>query len=367
MKSDDLYIGLMSGTSLDAIDAVLINFSQNIRIIDTLNLDLPITLQQEIKDLNSKQDNELERSLLLSKKLAYLFSDAVIALLKKNNIKANQIIAIGSHGQTLRHSPNGKLGYSLQVGDPSTIAELTDITVVADFRNRDIAAGGQGAPLVPAFHQAAFGANNENRALINIGGMANISLLYKDGTVKGFDTGPGNVLMNHWAQQHLNIHFDNGGEWAKGGVVDDALLTAMMDEPYFQLPPPKSTGREIFDSHWLEQFELNNRNAQSIQATLLELTACTIINAIPKDIDKLYVCGGGAHNTYLMQRLSELSNKRCVSSSSEIGIDPDWVEATAFAWLAKQTINHASGNLPSVTGAQGLRILGGIYPKTLEG
>lgn len=364
MENLALYIGLMSGTSLDAVDAILMDLSDGISVVETLATELPDALRQEIRALNSTQDNELTRSLVLGKQLAILFSDAVLALLNKADIEADRITAIGSHGQTLRHAPGGDFGYSLQIGDPSTIAERTGITVVADFRNRDIAAGGQGAPLVPAFHQAVFSSPTENRAIINIGGMANISIFLTDGSTQGFDTGPGNVLINHWIQQQTGKAYDQDGAWAKSGKIDQTLLEEMLNEPYFRLRPPKSTGRELFDAHWLAQFRLGHLKAEDIQATLTELTATTITQALPDNIEKLFICGGGAYNHYLMQRLAQISGKP-VASTAELGIAPEWVEAAAFAWLAKQTFNHAAGNLPAATGATGIRILGGIYAGSL--
>ncbi len=360
MGKDALYVGLMSGTSLDAIDAILMDFSESIRTIKTKSIALPNTLKNEIAALNSPQDNELTRSLILGKEMAHLLSGAVIELLKEANIDNTQIIAIGSHGQTLRHAPNGELGYSLQIGDPSTIAENTGITVVADFRNRDIAAGGQGAPLVPAFHQVAFSSTDENRAIINIGGMANVSLFLGNETIQGFDTGPGNVLMNYWAQKHINKPYDQNGDWAKSGKSDTALLSKMLAEPYFSIAPPKSTGRELFDAHWLNQFNVQNTKPENIQATLLELTAISIVNALPPTIEKLFICGGGAFNMQLMERIRIISGKPTATTTA-LGIDPEWVEAAAFAWLAKQTMNYAAGNLPTATGAKGFRVLGGIY------
>ena len=360
MPTRELYIGLMSGTSLDAIDAVIIELSEHPHIIDSFSSPIPEDIHLEILALNSIQPNELNRSLVLGKKLAILFSETIKALLAKNKLSPEQIKAIGSHGQTLRHSPDGSHGYSLQIGDPSTLAELTNITVVADFRNRDIAAGGQGAPLVPAFHQAVFHSPTEDRAIINIGGMANISIFTKNDAILGFDTGPGNVLMDHWVRLHKKQPYDSEGDWARSGKVLNTLLDKMLDDEFFQLPPPKSTGREKFNALWLEQFNINDFSPEDIQATLLELTANSIVNALPEDIEQLFICGGGAKNTLLMERLQTLS-KKPVNTTEILGIHPEWVEAAAFAWLAKQTISHIPGNLPEATGAKGPRILGGIY------
>lgn len=351
----------MSGTSLDGIDAILVDFSRHPHIIETHSAELPDALREEIHALNSLQPNELGRSLVLGKQLAHLFGKAAKQLLDKTGIPPKAVTAIGSHGQTLRHAPDGPHGFSLQVGDPSTIAELTGITVVADFRNRDIAAGGQGAPLVPAFHQAVFSHIGINRAIINIGGMANASVFRGHDIVHGFDTGPGNVLMNHWTQQHTGNSYDANGEWARSGQVNRQLLDRLLQDPYFRQAPPKSTGREHFDMHWLESFHPQTLAPADVQATLLELTARSIVDALPNDMDEMFICGGGARNLYLMERLASLSGIT-VASTDVLGIAPEWVEAAAFAWLARQCINHACGNLPEATGAEGARILGGIYP-----
>lgn len=362
MDNPALYIGLMSGTSLDAIDAVLIDFTNSPRIAGTLELAMPANIREEIRSLNTPCTNDLARSLVLDKKLAGLFSQAVLQLLAQASTPARMVAAIGSHGQTLRHAPDGDNGYSLQAGDPNLIAERTGITVVADFRMRDIAAGGQGAPLVPAFHQAVFSCPGENRVIINIGGMANISLLYADGRTGGFDTGPGNVLMDHWCEKNRGDPFDRDGEWAKSGVLNTHLLAQMLEEPFFRKPPPKSTGRDRFDAHWLEQFNLPGIPPEDVQATLLELTAQSICDAIPDEMNKLYLCGGGANNRQLASRVAAISGKP-VESTQALGIPAKWVEAAAFAWLAKQAMNNQPGNLPEVTGARGKRVLGGIYQK----
>ncbi len=360
MDKQALYIGLMSGTSLDAIDAALVDFTNGIQLIDNIELDIPTDIRSEIIALNSPCSNELARSLVLDKKMAELFSEAVKQLLSKSGYTHNQIIAIGSHGQTLRHAPDNNYGYSLQVGDPNIISEQTGITVVSDFRSRDIAAGGQGAPLVPAFHKTAFVSSEENRAIINIGGMANISLLFSSDKNSGFDTGPGNILMDYWCQKITGQKFDENGAWAKTGQVNIPLLEQMFLEPYFKKAPPKSTGRELFDAHWLEQFTLSEISPEDVQATLLELTSQSICDNIPSTTDAIYLCGGGAFNEKLVQRITKLSNK-ATSTTEKLGISPEWVEAATFAWLAKQTINHQTGNAPEATGAKGKRILGGVY------
>ncbi len=363
MGEQALYIGLMSGTSLDAIDAVIANFSNGVELIENIELEMPADIRDEIRALSNPCSNELARSLVLDKKMAILFSEAVIQLLKKSGISADRITAIGSHGQTLRHAPEGEYGYSLQVGDPNTISEKTGIDVVADFRRRDIAASGQGAPLVPAFHQAIFSSHDENRAIINIGGMANISLLFNSSQSSGFDTGPGNVLMDYWCMHNTGNLHDKNGEWAASGQINNQLLKEMLSEAFFQKPPPKSTGRELFDTHWLEQFNISKIQPEDVQATLLELTTQSICDNIPAETNALYLCGGGALNLKLVERITELSGK-ATYNTEKLGISPEWVEATAFAWLAKQTVNHQTGNVPEATGAIGKRILGGIYYKS---
>ncbi len=354
------YIGLMSGTSLDAIDAVLMDFSPGCKLIAATDIPMPIELREEIRALNTPCENELQRSLILDKQLAHLFAKAVSQLLKAAQVNASQVYAIGSHGQTLRHSPDKPWGYSLQIGDANTLAELTGINVVSDFRSRDIAAGGQGAPLVPAFHQAVFASDSENRAIINIGGMANVSFLNND-DVTGFDTGPGNVLMDYWCHKHLGKHFDNEGGWAKSGQIIDELLASFLSETFFSLAPPKSTGRELFDAHWLDKhLEGKFYKPEDVQATLLELTAQSIIDAIKEHCDSLFLCGGGAYNQTLIARITELSGKPTGLTGS-LGIDAQWVEAAAFSWFAKQTMEGLPSNAPTATGSAGPRILGAIY------
>ena len=360
MKDEPLYIGIMSGTSLDGIDVVMADFSAGVSILDSVEAEIPSAIRHEIRELNTPCPNDLARSLVLDKQLGRLFGNAVQQLLDKTAFDPARISAIGSHGQTLRHAPSGENGYSLQVGDPNLIAEITGIPVVADFRMRDVAAGGQGAPLVPAFHQAIFSSPAESRAVINIGGMANVTLLHRDGSVGGFDTGPGNVLLDHWCQQHQGAAFDRNGEWAQGGRIIPELLEAMLQESYFHQPPPKSTGREQFDAHRLGQFKLSAQAPEDVQATLLELTARSICSALPEETETLFVCGGGANNLFLMERITKISRKK-VQTTEALGIPPRWVEATAFAWLAKQTMEGRTGNLPEVTGACGKRILGGVY------
>jgi len=284
-------------------------------------------------------------------------------------VSAAQIIAIGSHGQTIRHRPPGSPEgtFTLQIGDPNLIAELTGINTVADFRRRDMAAGGQGAPLVPAFHRAIFHSPNKNRVIVNIGGMANITWLPAQGPVIGFDTGPGNVLMDTWIAEHLGKSYDQDGAWATSGQVCTTLLAELLAEPYFKMLAPKSTGRENFNRSWLEDHLrrlVSTPALGDIQATLLELSAITIADSI-KGLDQIpkevFVCGGGAYNTALMQRLARLMPQDSVASTAALGVDPQWIEAMAFAWLAQQTLNHRPGNLREVTGATREVILGGVY------
>ncbi|VAX12722.1 Anhydro-N-acetylmuramic acid kinase [hydrothermal vent metagenome] len=364
------YIGLMSGTSLDAVDAALVSCSnQHCELQQSLALPIADELRQQALSLLLPGDNELARLCRLDVQLGRLFAKAVQALLAQAELDSSMINAIGSHGQTLRHYPDNEFPTSLQIGDPNIIAEQTGITTVADFRRRDMAAGGQGAPLVPAFHQAMLQDNRYNRVVVNIGGIANITVLAKDHNkpVVGFDTGPGNALLDSWTQQHLQQTHDKEGKWAASGTCHPALLDNLLKDPYFSQPPPKSTGRETFNLRWLEKSLQNFSGlpAQDIQATLVELTAITIAQAILKyspDAGQILICGGGSHNKFLMQCLAMHLPRQIIQPTSNVGIDPDWVEAMAFAWLAKQTLDGQAGNLASVTGARHPLILGGIYP-----
>lgn len=358
MQAQEYFIGLMSGTSLDAVDACLVDLSDGIRLVHASNLAIPDTLRRQSRDLNLPADNDLQRSLILDRQWGYLLAEAAIKVIKESGVDKASIRAIGSHGQTVRHEPGGKHAYSLQIGDPNTLCEQTGITVVADFRRRDIAAGGQGAPLAPAFHQAVFASQDEYRAIINIGGMANITQL--GNAIAGFDSGPGNVLMDSWIQHQLQMDYDRNGDWAASGKVLQTLLKTLLDDPYFAKPPPKSTGREYFGLHWLTPFLDGSEKPEDIQATLAELTAHSICQALQPDTDAVYVCGGGAFNHHLLKRMATIS-KLPVKTTAELGIPPQWLEAIAFAWLAKQTLQQCPGNIPAVTGALGGRILGAIY------
>jgi anhydro-N-acetylmuramic acid kinase len=384
----DYFIGLMSGTSLDGVDGVLVDFSgPNPRLLASASEPFPEVFRAELLTLNTPTHNELHRAALAANQLAALYARVVRALLEQaaaQGISAAQIRAIGAHGQTVRHQPQRSsadaagAGYSLQINAPALLAELTAIDVVADFRSRDVAAGGQGAPLVPAFHQSVFGRANSAVAVLNLGGMANLSLLppqtaahESSGSpsvrILGFDCGPGNALMDAWCQQHTGQPFDASGAWAASGQLVPALLASLLNEPYFSSPPPKSTGRDLFSLDWLAQ-KLNPFAAerpQDIQNTLAELTVSPCIagiNSYGKESEELIVCGGGAFNRHLLQRLQAGLPALRVSTSEQHGLPPQQVEATAFAWLARQAVNREPGNLPGVTGAAGPRVLGAIYP-----
>jgi len=370
----DYYIGLMSGTSLDAVDAALVDFGSNRpTLVRAINHPLSADLRQAIQTLCTPGDNEIEQLGRVDIQLATTFADAVKQLLKESKVDAEQVHAIGSHGQTIRHRPDLKKRqhFTLQIGDPNTIAELTGITTVADFRRRDMAAGGQGAPLAPAFHAAMFSSDSQTRVILNIGGMANVTLLpaasaSADCPVIGFDTGPGNALMDAWVQRHQQQAYDNEGQWAASGAVNPKLLETFLQDDFFSRKPPKSTGREHFNMAWLEQ-QLSrfgqDIDPADVQATLSELTASSVQQAVAQfEPQAIVVCGGGAHNTDLMQRLGEKFSVGKVSRSDDLGLSADWVEAVAFAWLARESLAQRPGNLPSVTGARRSVVLGGIYP-----
>ena len=364
----EYFVGLMSGTSIDSIDAVITKFEQNeIKVIASGNFPIPLNIHQEILSLCAPGENEINRMGILDNQLGALFAEACNQLLSDTQMNAEQIAAIGSHGQTIRHMPNSSHPFTLQIGNPALIAELTNITTIADFRRADIAAGGQGAPLVPAFHQAIFSNPKTNRVIVNIGGMANITVLNGDNPI-GFDTGPGNVLLNAWIVKNKNHSYDHNGEWSASHIVDMDLLTQMIGDSYFHAAPPKSTGREYFNLTWLEENIKKTDKAISagdIQSTLCELSALSICNAINEsasNIDEIIVCGGGVHNQDLLKRIKSISSKK-VLSTMQLGIDPDYVEATAFAWLARQALHNIPANMPSVTGASHHKVLGAIYPR----
>lgn len=368
MPSQELYVGLMSGTSADAVDLVLVDFSSvQPHLIHALSLSLATSLRSQIHNLATPGNNEIDRMGELDQQLGQVFADAVNQLLKDAGTQSDQIKAIGSHGQTIRHRPPGSTPYpfTLQIGDPNVIAQKTGITTVADFRRRDMAASGQGAPLVPAFHRAVFQDKKIDRAIVNIGGMANITWLPAEGTAIGFDTGPGNVLLDSWILRHKGQSFDRDGTWAASGNVDTALLAQLQQHPFFNQTPPKSTGREEFNLAWLNtQLSGFETNPQDVQASLLALTAQSIANDIKRlslTPCEVFICGGGAYNSRLMQELKSLLPESPVSSTEQLGIAPNWVEAMAFAWLARQTMNRQNGNLCAVTGATQEVILGGVY------
>jgi anhydro-N-acetylmuramic acid kinase len=368
MTETEYYLGIMSGTSADAIDLVVVNFSgTQPELFANHSISLAPDIRRKIHALATPQYNEIDLLGELDQQLGELFAEGVNQLLIKYHLHPSQVLALGSHGQTLRHRPPGTVAhpFTLQIGDPNIIAERTGITTVADFRRRDMAAGGQGAPLVPAFHQALFRHPKVDRLVVNIGGMANITWLPKAGQTLGFDTGPGNVLMDAWILKALGKSYDAEGAWAKSGKVSEVLLQRLLAHPFFQLPAPKSTGRETFNLDWLDQVrqELPLEN-EDIQATLLALTAQTIAQDILRltpNCCEVFICGGGAYNTKLMQELKRLLPEAQVASTAVLGIAPAWIEAMAFAWLARQTMTHQTGNLGSVTGAKREVILGGVY------
>ena len=365
---NERYIGLMSGTSMDGIDGVLVDLSTLPgHVLAACHAAYPPALRERLLVLAQAPRAPFSELLSLDMEVGRHFAETAAQVLESAGLTAAAVRAIGSHGQTIRHLPGQSPGSTLQIGDPNIIAERSGITTVADFRRRDMAVGGEGAPLVPAFHAAAF-AGDACRAVLNIGGIANLTVLNPGGEVLGFDTGPGNLLMDAWAQRHGHGPMDRDGAWAAGGRVDQRLLTRLMDDPYFRRPPPKSTGREHFNLPWLEK-RLQGLDppppACDVQATLCELTATSIREALHRhaaQARELLVCGGGVHNDHLMARLRALLPAQQIRSTAALGLDPDLVEAVAFAWLARETLAGRAGNLPAVTGARRAVVLGGIYP-----
>lgn len=358
----------MSGTSLDGIDAVLVDFSnKNHRVVGFHYCPWPEEIATRIRELNLPGQNEIDRLGELDLDVADAFAVSTTQLLEKVSIDPAQIRAIGSHGQTIRHRPNFSNPFTLQIGDPNRIAEKTGICVVSDFRRRDMAAGGQGAPLVPAYHAAVFSESGEPRVILNIGGIANITFLPADpeAQILGFDTGPGNTLINTWIYKNLGKRYDHNGEWAGGGESVPDLLEDLISDPYFTAPIPKTTGPEYFSQSWLEEhLQRHNASPRDIQTTLTALTAESITDAIFRhapNCSRVIVCGGGVHNKVLMGYLEERLEAIPIESSQVYGIDPELVESITFAWLARQTLNGLCGNLPTVTGARHQVILGGIY------
>jgi anhydro-N-acetylmuramic acid kinase len=367
-----LYIGVMSGTSLDGIDVALVDYDEqhnSLQLIDAKTYDFPNDLEQRLTNIITQRHIGLEELGQVDIALGHLISESVNSLLSEQTERVVQdIIAIGSHGQTVFHSPNNPYPFSMQIGNGNVIAELTGITTIVDFRQRDMTLSGQGAPLVPAFHQEIF-STDSNRAILNIGGISNVTFLAKDEgqPLLGFDTGPGNTLMNAWIQRHHGQRYDRDGIWAKSGNLNQPLLDLLLAEPYFRQPIPKSTGREVFNLDWLDTkigHLCENVSPEDVQATLLEFTSQTIANAIRDflpPVDDVLLCGGGAHNTALVAALTEKLSPIRIETTEKHGLHPDWVEAVAFAWLAHKTISHQKVDLTSITGSTAPTILGAVY------
>ena len=360
-----LVAGLMSGTSLDGVDAVLIDFSENSpRTMATFWLPYPAEIRRQAMQLQAASHDEIHQAAMLANDLARCYAAAVREVLAGAGVGAAQVAAIGCHGQTIRHQPAA--GYSIQLNNPALLAELTGIAVVADFRSRDIAAGGQGAPLVPAFHAAVFGDPQHHRVILNLGGIANLTDLNPGQPVRGFDCGPGNLLMDAWTERHRGQRFDENGHWAAQGRVLPDLLQRLLADDFFTASPPKSCGRDEFNNDWLERRLAGGERPEDVQATLLELTAVSASAAIGRwcgSPTEVFVCGGGARNDALMARLRHHLPDCRVAGTDSLGQPGDWVEAVAFAWLAWRTLRGEPGNLAAVTGARGPRILGAIYPR----
>lgn len=363
-----IYIGLISGTSMDGIDAALVDLkSDKPNLIGSLHTPYKDDLKKELTDLITI-DAPISLVARADQRVGLAFAESANNLLKKFSVKKADCLAIGSHGQNILHQPDAEFSTSIQIGDPNIISELTGITTVADFRRRDMAAGGQGAPLAPAFHEMMFRKTNHDTVVLNIGGISNITILSgnPDQSTKGFDCGPGNTLMDSWSLKNQHKAFDENGDWGATGAINQALLADLLSDPYFQKQPPKSTGREYFNLPWLETrlAKYSSLPVNDIQATLCELTALSCGQAIKTfapAAEEILVCGGGVHNIALMTRLAAALPNCDIKSTSVYGIDPDWVEAMAFAWFAKQTMENRPSNLPGVTGASHPVILGGVY------
>jgi len=358
--SAEIYIGLMSGTSLDGIDAALVDLGHaQPRLLATHYLSFDNTLKNNLLDLHQPVHNELHQMQMVANQLAHLYAEAAKQLVASSDLTVR---AIGCHGQTIRHCPEH--GYTLQIGNAALLAELTNIPVVSDFRSRDIAAGGQGAPLVPAFHHNVMRHPNIHRVIVNIGGISNLTNLSPDADTSGFDCGPGNLLMDAWCVQHLCQPYDDNGVWAASGKVLPALLTQLLNEPFFALPPPKSTGRDLFNIAWLRSKLCGTERVEDVQATLLELTCLSIkqgINQYCMGATEIYLCGGGAHNKALRNRLIALLPACKIQTTDALGVAGDFLEAVTFAWLAQQALHGIPINLTKVTGARHPCILGAIY------
>lgn len=365
----ELFIGIMSGTSLDAIDAVLVRFSeqpaQKAELLATHEHPFPAEIRAALQNLiETPHTVDLDQLGQLDRRLGLLYADAVNALLRESLVDVNSIEAIGNHGQTIRHSPGAATPFTLQIGDAATIANTCGIATVSDFRSADIALGGQGAPLAPAFHEWAFAVDQRSGFVVNIGGLANITVLQPGTPLTGFDTGPGNTLLDAWCARHQNKDFDSDGLWAGGGKVNTALLDALLADPYFSQPAPKSTGREYFNLAWLTNSlaHTNTVDAADVQATLAELTAQSIAAAVKQYADSgtVWLCGGGALNADLVDRIKNNLAKFELETTAALGIPPAWVEAVAFAWLARERMRGAAVRIASVTGARASGILGSI-------
>ncbi|MDC0609397.1 anhydro-N-acetylmuramic acid kinase [Vibrio sp.] len=367
--SGELYVGVMSGTSLDGIDIALVNIDQNrIEFKGSHFMSMPESVAKQLKLLASNHQTALQKLGELDHQLGHLYADAVNQLIARSEYSAHDITAIGCHGQTIYHSPNGRFPFTMQIGDANIIAAKTGIQTVSDFRRKDMALGGQGAPLVPAFHQFLFSAQESTLVILNIGGIANVSVIDTDGTTTGFDTGPGNGILDEWCELHTGMPFDKDGMLAREGKVSTALLSEMLTDDYFSKPAPKSTGREYFNLTWLQSKLQKIDSAiriEDVQRTLVELTVTSIINALsPFQSDKkatLLVCGGGVHNPVIMSQLKQSLDSWSVKTTNEYGIDEDFMEAMAFAWLAYCRVHHLPANLPAVTGAKSATTLGCIY------
>jgi len=364
-----LYVGLISGTSADAIDAALVALTPSVQLLHALTLPYPPRVRERVLDLIHDEDGTvgLDELGALDVEIGHAFAHAARTLLLQSGVDTARVRAIGSHGQTVRHRPRRDVPFTMQLGDPNVIAEATGITTVADFRRRDVAAGGEGAPLVPAFHATVLADERESRAVLNLGGIANLTLLPVRGEVAGFDTGPANALLDAWTQRHRKVAHDAGGAWAATGRCDHVLLDRLMSDGYFARRPPKSTGREEFSLTWLDLALRTHHGLEpaDVAATLVELTARSVAQALRMNLPaaaRVIACGGGVHNTYLMQRLQSALGATPLESSVVHGIDPDFVEAMAFAWLAQRTLAGLPGNLVHVTGASGPRVLGAVWP-----
>ncbi len=364
---DGLFLGMISGTSADGIDVALVRFEgETTLLLHGATYPYPTELRTLILDLSQASGQiKLDDFAALDQRIGTHFAEAALSSLAAAGVTAESVLALGSHGQTLRHRPHGPHPFTLQVGDASVIAERTGIRVVADFRRRDVAAGGQGAPLLPALHAALFADADSDVAVLNLGGIANLTLLPRAGGATGFDTGPANCLLDAWSMRHRGTAHDEGGTWAASGTVAPALLESMLAESFFALPAPRSTGRDRFHLGWLDRLlPAGKFDPADVQATLLELTARTIAEALKSELPdaaRVLACGGGVHNAALMRRLSTLVSPAALTTTDAYGLDPDFVEAAGFAWLARQTLLGRPGNVPAVTGARGARVLGAIH------